>query len=633
MRMPRLLLGATLLFWGWSTGFWIVAVPLALAVEALQRPGAAPLLTLGDAERTRIADLTSVAVALIVAYSLVTRGMPHGLLAAVGLMPIALAGLVLAQLGSGGRFRMRHVFYSMRRSRRPDAGREIDLLWPWFALMLLAGGIMTQRSVIFFVFLSMVVCFALYGLTQGAKSRVPFLLAFAIAGVGGFSLGEGVHRLQSMVEEWVLPYLADSLGDPLKAQTRIGDIGRVKLSERIVWRVGMERRDGEGLRLRDGVYSLYDGRSWLSRSGTFRPLEDGDAGRQPAADAGAATHYLDLAGSTVAGRAILPLPLGARPVSGVSGVVTVNAAGVVKLEEAPGHIRLGVEFSRTPRAVSEGEGSDLTLSRKDRELLARLDAAAPEVSRQALAHLPARERIAAVEGFFARNFHYTLYLGDEAVGGKDLERFLLRDRSGHCEYFATATVLLLRHLDVPARYVTGYSVSEFSRMEDAYVVRKRHAHAWVEAREEGRWVEVDTTPATWLGEEEERAPFWQPLLDLASWLWFSLQATRADDRSPWAWLGWAGAALGLAYLARAAWRRRNRREGEAPVVLKPAGGAYGEFEAVLAGLGYRREPGETPRAWIARLRKEGCPVLAEDRFSRADELVAAHYRQHYALGR
>ncbi|MBT8330725.1 MAG: transglutaminase-like domain-containing protein, partial [Deltaproteobacteria bacterium] len=41
---------------------------------------------------------------------------------------------------------------------------------------------------------------------------------------------------------------------------------------------------------------------------------------------------------------------------------------------------------------------------------------------------------------------------------KNIENFLTRSRSGHCEYFATATVLLLRQAGIPARYARGYSV-------------------------------------------------------------------------------------------------------------------------------------------------------------------------------
>ena len=34
MNLPPFLLGITILFWGWQTGFWIVAIPLAIAYES-----------------------------------------------------------------------------------------------------------------------------------------------------------------------------------------------------------------------------------------------------------------------------------------------------------------------------------------------------------------------------------------------------------------------------------------------------------------------------------------------------------------------------------------------------------------------------------------------------------------------
>lgn len=59
-----------------------------------------------------------------------------------------------------------------------------------------------------------------------------------------------------------------------------------------------------------------------------------------------------------------------------------------------------------------------------------------------------------------------------------LSTFLLKNRSGHCEYFATATTLLLREVGIPARYAIGFSVSEFSPLENQFIVRGRDSHAW-----------------------------------------------------------------------------------------------------------------------------------------------------------
>jgi len=58
-------------------------------------------------------------------------------------------------------------------------------------------------------------------------------------------------------------------------------------------------------------------------------------------------------------------------------------------------------------------------------------------------------------------------------------------------------------------HATGYAVDERSGLEDAYVVRSRHAHAWARAWVGGRWVDIDTTPPDWIAEESRQAPFWQ----------------------------------------------------------------------------------------------------------------------------
>src|SRR5207253_2703424 len=103
---------------------------------------------------------------------------------------------------------------------------------------------------------------------------------------------------------------------------------------------------------------------------------------------------------------------------------------------------------------------------------------------------------------------------------------------GHCEYFATATVLLLRQAGVPARYVVGYSAQEFSTLEGAFIVRNRHAHAWAQALVAGRWVVVDTTPSNWAEQEEQaaRASF-GAVMDVFSWAWESVQRLWAASNA------------------------------------------------------------------------------------------------------
>jgi transglutaminase-like putative cysteine protease len=77
-----------------------------------------------------------------------------------------------------------------------------------------------------------------------------------------------------------------------------------------------------------------------------------------------------------------------------------------------------------------------------------------------------------------------------------VEDFLVNRKRGHCEYFASALVLMLRSVGVPSRMVSGFKGGTVNAISGAYEVEQRHAHVWVEALIGGdRWVTVDPTPA------------------------------------------------------------------------------------------------------------------------------------------
>jgi transglutaminase-like putative cysteine protease len=71
--------------------------------------------------------------------------------------------------------------------------------------------------------------------------------------------------------------------------------------------------------------------------------------------------------------------------------------------------------------------------------------------------------------------------------------FLQESHQGYCIHFASATTLLLRNLGIPARYVTGYSVS-VSRANTWVNVRASDAHAWTEYFDGTQWVPLESTP-------------------------------------------------------------------------------------------------------------------------------------------
>ncbi len=86
--------------------------------------------------------------------------------------------------------------------------------------------------------------------------------------------------------------------------------------------------------------------------------------------------------------------------------------------------------------------------------------------------------------------------------GEDFALWFLRESdTGSCVHFATATVLLLRAADIPARYVTGYYFkTAVGQWAD---VTEDDAHAWVEYYLDGYgWQVLDPTPAA----QEDTAP-------------------------------------------------------------------------------------------------------------------------------
>lgn len=102
------------------------------------------------------------------------------------------------------------------------------------------------------------------------------------------------------------------------------------------------------------------------------------------------------------------------------------------------------------------------------------------------------------EELFART-SYSLSLDHIPFDTDVLEYFLFDSKKGFCEHYASAGVLLLRRMGIPARYVTGYVVKpeDFVRVSDTSytaAVKDSAAHAWAEVYiKHVGWVPVEMT--------------------------------------------------------------------------------------------------------------------------------------------
>jgi transglutaminase-like putative cysteine protease len=92
------------------------------------------------------------------------------------------------------------------------------------------------------------------------------------------------------------------------------------------------------------------------------------------------------------------------------------------------------------------------------------------------------------------NIQYATDVGQIPVGAEPIDWFLFESRRGFCNYYASAMVLMLRSLGVPARMAAGFAQGELDRSTGQYVVRERNAHAWPEVYfPDYGWIEFEPT--------------------------------------------------------------------------------------------------------------------------------------------
>lgn len=206
------------------------------------------------------------------------------------------------------------------------------------------------------------------------------------------------------------------------------------------------------------------------------------------------------------------------------------------------------------------------------------------------------ERLRAIERNLQARYTYRLRIERHGHSAPLLD-FLFDHKEGHCEYFASAMALLARAVDVPTRVVSGYRVAERSRF-GYEIVRRSHAHSWVEAWVEGRWLTFDPTPPDPLAAGSDLdTPLVGALTDVVATSW-----EVVDD-----WLeqrtglefGFMLILLGGTFvLVRVLRGRQERRRAQSADL--PLDG-FVRLGARLERLGFARSPSETLESYAGRI--------------------------------
>jgi transglutaminase-like putative cysteine protease len=268
--------------------------------------------------------------------------------------------------------------------------------------------------------------------------------------------------------------------------------------------------------------------------------------------------------------------------------------------------------------------SPVHTARPPESLARRLE---PEVARVVAGLDDTRARAAALETWVSSRARYALNV---RLDRKDpLGDFLFGVRAGHCEYFAAALAVSLRLAGIPARVVGGYHASRWNDTGGFWVVRRRDAHAWVEAWAHGEgWFRLDATPAAGRPTEayEGALGAFARLRDAIAFAWDRqvlgfdadrqrslVAALRGGFASAWAIaaaqpraatlvLGFAGVGLAAVLLRRRRVAATRRASDDRP---EGGGGSplwfYDAMLELLARRGWGRTRSETPRAYAERM--------------------------------
>lgn len=628
MRLPRGLLGAGLLFWGWQSGSPLVGAALALLVEA---PRWTTLrFELRGSDFARISDLAAVVFLALAALLAATRGMSEGVLATMQWLPIVLAPVLLAQLVStAGRLPLSALFRTLRRrkARAPETQDPLlDVSGMYLAFCVIAAGAANTRGFGYFAGIATLAAWTLFAQRPRHASLAAWAGALIVAATLGYGGQVGLVRLQGLVEEWVIDaQLRGMNADPHRNTTDLGSIGRLKQYDTIVMRVYADPRKLGGLqRLHRASFTAYTGTTWHTRKAgmtALRPEPDGTTWTfVPGLDATGVRLALRLD----EGKALLPLPPGTLRVSSLPAhTLKRNPLAAVQADLGGGDwAHYVAEHADGIAGYAPPEEDDVALPPAERAQFERL---ATELG---LADAAPEEIVRRVEAHFAGYTYSTFREAPPPQGMTALGEFLRQSKKGHCEYFAAATTLLLRAAGIPARYSTGFSVQEYSDLERAYVVRARHAHAWTRAWVDGRWIELDTTPPGWFAEEERRGPAWQGLADILRWAVYRW-SQRGELEIGTQWY-----ALLAAVVAVLGWRLVRGKRARRGAAARESGrsrawaGSDSEFyrvEQVLAAAGHVRSPGEPLSAWARRVgRLLDAPVR-----ERLDEVLGLHLRYRF----
>jgi hypothetical protein len=284
----------------------------------------------------------------------------------------------------------------------------------------------------------------------------------------------------------------------------LGDFGKIHGDPTVVMRIETPRGPvlpAEARYWRGLAFDRFDGRSWsISRPRRSILSVDAELGVDFAADPVRSNMTQRILREPVAAGVIFSMGQAVHVEGSVGRLERDGNGGLYGPTRSEERVRYLVDSRWHPRDEAALR-ADHTLVPGDDPRWVALPRFAPQIATLALqAAGPGdtdAERVLAIEGWLRAHGHYSDSPppDDPADPRSPIERFLLGELTGHCEYFASAMVVLTREIGIPSRVVNGFAGGRDNHFGGFVEVIGSDAHAWVEVHyARAGWVAYDPTP-------------------------------------------------------------------------------------------------------------------------------------------
>lgn len=632
MNTPPLLIGAALIFWGWQTGLWLFAIPMTVIIEGSRFISWRWEFSAKNVRQ--VANFCLVILIFLFIYLLIQNPTFYFVYTLLQWFPVILFPLLIVQTYSlDERIHAESLFLLFKGEKsKENKPLTININYPYLGICILSASNANSANISFYIGMFLLIAIALWSVRSKRFSLLVWLCLLLTAGSIGFIGQIGLHQLHLSLEDRVVVWFGDGseqATNSSKKQTNIGDIGLLKRSNEIVLRVATEIQQTPPKLLREAAYNKYKSSIWVAAKPDFtviKPEENRttwNLGNQPFKHS-----KITISANLQGGQGLLTLPDGTFKIDELAvNQLEKSKFGAVKVAGKVNDIIYQAYFNNELSLDNPPTAEDLEIPNQEKPALNQI------LTQLNITGQSPPEIVNAVDRFFLKNFTYSLQLTGKNNYATPISTFLLKNRAGHCEYFATATTLLLRAAGIPARYAVGYSVHEFSNLENQYIVRSRHAHAWTMVFLNGKWQVLDTTPADWTNIEDAAASKLTLITDLWSLLSFKISTFLANTNElKYVW--WLIFPLVFILIWRTGQQKSVRRISRKNISLKPnvkselskKNSEFDLIEKALNDLGLNRYPSESLKNWINRLKKDS---LGGDLVNDIVPIIELYYRDRF----